>query len=60
MPPRKKPTLLAQGKPRTLGGTSRPWRVRLYAGGSGSAMGSASGGSGYWRRYLGATLTGWW
>lgn len=31
MPPRKKPTLLAQGKPRTLGGSSRPWRVRLYA-----------------------------
>lgn len=30
MPPRKKPTLLAQGKPRTSGGTSRPWRVRLY------------------------------
>lgn len=31
MPPRKKPTLLARGKPRTLGGNSRPWRVRLYA-----------------------------
>lgn len=31
MAPRKKPTLLAQGKPRTLGGGSRPWRVRLYA-----------------------------
>ena len=31
MPPRRKPTLLAQGKPRTLGGGSRPWRVRLYA-----------------------------
>jgi hypothetical protein len=30
-PPRKKPRLLAQGKPRTLGGNSRPWRVRLYA-----------------------------
>jgi hypothetical protein len=28
---RKKPTLLAQGKPRTLGGSARPWRVRLYA-----------------------------
>ena len=25
------PTLLAQGKPRTLGGSGRPWRVRLYA-----------------------------
>ena len=31
MPPRRKPTLLAQGKPRTLGGSTRPWRVRLYA-----------------------------
>lgn len=31
MPPRKKPTLLAQGKPRALGGSTRPWRVRLYA-----------------------------
>ncbi|WP_313405010.1 hypothetical protein [Aeromicrobium sp.] len=31
MAPRKKPTLLAQGKPRTLGGGARPWRVRLYA-----------------------------
>jgi len=31
MPPRKKPTLLAQGKPRALGGSARPWRVRLYA-----------------------------
>jgi hypothetical protein len=31
VPPRRKPTLLAQGKPRTLGGSARPWRVRLYA-----------------------------
>ncbi|MEJ7795759.1 MAG: hypothetical protein WKF50_09415, partial [Nocardioides sp.] len=31
MAPRKKPTLLAQGKPRTLGGSAREWRVRLYA-----------------------------
>ena len=31
MPPRKKPTLLAQGKPRTVGGSARPWRARLYA-----------------------------
>jgi hypothetical protein len=31
MPTRKEPTLLAQGKPRTLGGSTRPWRVRLYA-----------------------------
>ncbi|MGH3352108.1 MAG: hypothetical protein ACRDPS_15680 [Nocardioides sp.] len=36
MPPRRKPTLLAQGKPRTLGGTKRAWRVRLYAPGEGS------------------------
>jgi hypothetical protein len=28
---RSKPRLLAQGKPRTLGGGARPWRVRLYA-----------------------------
>lgn len=31
MPVRKKPTLLVQGKPRSLGGSARPWRVRLYA-----------------------------
>jgi hypothetical protein len=31
MPPRKKPTLLAQGKRRMLGGSTRAWRVRLYA-----------------------------
>jgi hypothetical protein len=31
MPPRRKPRVLAQGKPRTLGGSARPWRVRLYA-----------------------------
>ena len=35
MPPRKKATLLAQGKPRTLGGSTRAWRVRLYAPGAG-------------------------
>lgn len=28
---RSQPKLLAQGKPRTLGGSTRPWRVRLYA-----------------------------
>jgi len=33
---RSQPKLLAQGKPRTLGGSSRPWRVRLYAPGSGN------------------------
>ncbi len=31
MATRKKPTLLAQGKPGTLGGSTRPWQVRLYA-----------------------------
>ena len=35
MPPRKKPTLLAQGKPRSLGGGTRAWRIRLYAPGCG-------------------------
>src|SRR5690349_6894680 len=33
---RSQPKLLAQGKPRTLGGSTRPWRVRLYAPGPGS------------------------
>ena len=31
MPPRKRPALLGQGKPRLLGGSTRAWRVRLYA-----------------------------
>jgi hypothetical protein len=31
MPSRKKPTLLAQDKPRTLGGSGRSWPVRPYA-----------------------------
>lgn len=31
MATRSQPKLLAQGKPRTTGGGSRPWRVRLYA-----------------------------
>jgi hypothetical protein len=31
MASRRKPKLLAQGKPRTLGGSTRAWRVRLYA-----------------------------
>ncbi len=39
---------------------SPAWRGRLVAGGSGSGLGSASGGTGYWRRYVGASLTGWW
>jgi hypothetical protein len=29
--PRRRPTLLTQGTPRTLGGSARPWQVRLYA-----------------------------
>jgi len=36
------------------------WRARLYAGGSGSNFGAAAGGAGYWRRFAGAALTGWW
>ncbi len=36
MATRSQPKLLAQGKPRTTGGSSRPWRVRLYAPGSGT------------------------
>lgn len=31
MATRKKPTLPAEGKPRTQGGSARPWRVRSYA-----------------------------
>ena len=31
MTSRRKPALLAQGKPRTSGGSTRAWRVRLYA-----------------------------
>jgi hypothetical protein len=31
MASRRKPELLAQGKPRTLGGSTRAWRVRLHA-----------------------------
>jgi hypothetical protein len=31
MASRRNPKLLAQGKPRTLGGSTRAWRVRLYA-----------------------------
>lgn len=36
MATRSLPKLLAQGKPRTLGGSTRPWRVRLYAPGAGT------------------------
>lgn len=57
MPPRKKPTLLAQGKPRTLGGSARAWRVRLYAPKAGGTkyqvMFRAPGGKGEpWKRVL--------
>jgi hypothetical protein len=34
-------------------------RMRAYAGGSGGSMGVASGGEGYWRRYVGIGITGW-
>lgn len=36
MATRSQPRLLAQGKPRMTGGSSRPWRVRLYAPSDGS------------------------
>ena len=36
MATRPQPKLLAQGKPRMLGGATRGWRVRLYAPGAGS------------------------
>jgi hypothetical protein len=54
---RKRPTLLAQGKRRTLGDSARPWRVRLYAPEPGSiryqVMFRAPGGdSGQWKRVL--------
>lgn len=57
LPPRKKPTLLAQGKPRTLGGSRRAWRVRLYAAEAGGTkyqvMFRAPAGEGEpWRRVL--------
>lgn len=34
-------------------------RWRLFAGGSGSSFGVGNGGTGYWRRYIGFTITGW-
>ncbi len=34
-------------------------QLRAYAGGSGGSMGLASGGEGYWRRYVGVAVTGW-
>ncbi|CAN5184759.1 hypothetical protein BH18ACT9_BH18ACT9_06650 [soil metagenome] len=57
MPPRKKPTLRAQGKPRTLGGSARPWRVRLYAPEAGGTkyqvmFRAPAGGGEPWKRVL--------
>src|SRR5674476_909177 len=54
---RRKPTLLTQGKPRTLGGSTRAWRVRLYAPETGGAkyqvMFRAPAGEGEpWKRVL--------
>ena len=34
-------------------------RWRFFAGGSGSSFGVGNGGAGYWRRYVGFTLYGW-
>ena len=34
-------------------------RWRAFAGGSGSSFAVGNGGSGYWRRYVGVTLTAW-
>ena len=51
------PKLLAQGKPRTLGGTTRAWLVRLYAPGSGNnkyqvCFRAAAGEGEPWKRVL--------
>jgi hypothetical protein len=34
-------------------------QLRAYAGGSGGSMGVTGGGEGYWRRYVGVAVTGW-
>src|SRR5665811_2352786 len=57
MTSRRKLKLLTQGKPRTLGGSTRAWRVRLYAPESGSTkyqvMFRAPAGEGEpWKRVL--------
>jgi hypothetical protein len=57
MPTRRKPTLLAQGKTRTLGGSTRPWRVRLYAPDDGGTkyqvmFRAPAGEGGPWKRVL--------
>lgn len=38
---------------------NRSVQLRAWAGGSGGSMGVGSGGEGYWRRYAGVGLTGW-
>ncbi len=57
MATRSQPKLLAQGKPRTLGGSTRPWRVRLYAPGAGTNkyqvyFRAPAGEGGSWKRVL--------
>lgn len=57
MAARSQPKLLAQGKPRTTDGSSRPWRVRLYAPSAGTnkyqVFFKAPAGEGKpWRRVL--------
>lgn len=57
MATRSKPKLLAQGKPRMLGGSTRPWRVRLYAPASGGTkfqvmFRAPDEESGTWKRVL--------
>jgi len=50
------PNLLEAGIAHDVGPRLR-WRI--YAGGSGASFSVGNGGSGYWRRYVGFTLTGW-
>ena len=50
------PNLLEVGIARDIGPSLR-WR--LYAGGSGSSFAVGNGGAGYWRRYIGFTINGW-
>lgn len=38
---------------------ARQLKLRAWAGGSGGSMGVGSGGEGYWRRYVGLGVTGW-
>lgn len=50
------PNLLEFGVAHDIGPS---WRWRLFAGGSGSSFAVGNGGSDYWRRYVGFTLTAW-